>query len=225
MAGLGAAYLLSRAHDVELFEQDTRAGGHVAHGRAPGHRPRHGLHRPQRAQLPVPRAALPRAGRGRAGVGDVVLGRLRRLRARVVGPPAVRAGAERRQPALPPLPARGHALAPDGQGHARTRPRGCPSDSTSRDTATPSGSARTSWSRSPPRCGRPRPERALDFPAAYAIRFFENHGMLGLGRFRWRTVDRRQPPLRRGAARAASGPCAHRARRPRAPARPPTASS
>ncbi len=32
------------------------------------------------------------------------------------------------------------------------------------------------------------PERALDFPAAYAIRFFEHHGMLGFGRFRWRTV-------------------------------------
>jgi predicted NAD/FAD-binding protein len=33
------------------------------------------------------------------------------------------------------------------------------------------------------------PGRALDFPAAYAIRFFDNHGMLGLGRFRWRTVS------------------------------------
>ncbi|HSK17183.1 MAG TPA: FAD-dependent oxidoreductase [Gaiellaceae bacterium] len=32
------------------------------------------------------------------------------------------------------------------------------------------------------------PERTLDFPAAYAIRFFENHGMLGFGRFRWQTV-------------------------------------
>jgi predicted NAD/FAD-binding protein len=32
------------------------------------------------------------------------------------------------------------------------------------------------------------PERALAFPAAYAIRFFERHGMLGLGRFRWRSV-------------------------------------
>ncbi len=32
------------------------------------------------------------------------------------------------------------------------------------------------------------PGRALEFPAAHAIRFFENHGMLGLGRFRWRTV-------------------------------------
>jgi predicted NAD/FAD-binding protein len=32
------------------------------------------------------------------------------------------------------------------------------------------------------------PERALDFPAAYAIRFFERHGMLGFRRFRWRSV-------------------------------------
>jgi len=32
------------------------------------------------------------------------------------------------------------------------------------------------------------PGRALEFPAAYAISFFANHGMLGFGRFRWRTV-------------------------------------
>jgi predicted NAD/FAD-binding protein len=32
------------------------------------------------------------------------------------------------------------------------------------------------------------PGRALELPAAAAIRFFENHGMLGFGRFRWRTV-------------------------------------
>lgn len=32
------------------------------------------------------------------------------------------------------------------------------------------------------------PGRALEFPAAYAIRFFANHGMLGFGRFGWRTV-------------------------------------
>ena len=32
------------------------------------------------------------------------------------------------------------------------------------------------------------PEQALDFPAAYAIRFFDRHGMLGFGRFRWRSV-------------------------------------
>jgi predicted NAD/FAD-binding protein len=32
------------------------------------------------------------------------------------------------------------------------------------------------------------PGRALELPAVSAIRFFDNHGMLGLGRFRWRTV-------------------------------------
>ena len=32
------------------------------------------------------------------------------------------------------------------------------------------------------------PEGALGFPAAYALRFFENHGMLGFRRTRWRTV-------------------------------------
>ena len=36
------------------------------------------------------------------------------------------------------------------------------------------------------------PEHALEFPAAYAIRFFDQHGMLGFGRHRWRTVDRRR---------------------------------
>ncbi len=32
------------------------------------------------------------------------------------------------------------------------------------------------------------PGQALDVPAAATIAFFENHGMLGFGRFRWRTV-------------------------------------
>jgi predicted NAD/FAD-binding protein len=32
------------------------------------------------------------------------------------------------------------------------------------------------------------PGRALEYPAASAIRFFDNHGMLGFRRFRWRTV-------------------------------------
>jgi predicted NAD/FAD-binding protein len=32
------------------------------------------------------------------------------------------------------------------------------------------------------------PGLALDFPAAYAVRFFDNHGMLGFRRHRWRTV-------------------------------------
>ena len=32
------------------------------------------------------------------------------------------------------------------------------------------------------------PGRTLEIPAAYAIRFFDNHGMLGLRRHRWRTA-------------------------------------
>ena len=32
------------------------------------------------------------------------------------------------------------------------------------------------------------PGRALEYPAGPAIRFFENHGMLGFRRFRWRSV-------------------------------------
>ncbi len=33
------------------------------------------------------------------------------------------------------------------------------------------------------------PARTLEIPAAYAIRFFDNHGMLGLRRHEWRTVS------------------------------------
>jgi predicted NAD/FAD-binding protein len=33
------------------------------------------------------------------------------------------------------------------------------------------------------------PEQTLDFPAPYALRFFENHGMLGFKRYPWRTVS------------------------------------
>ncbi len=29
ISGLGAAYLLARAHEVEIFERDARPGGHV----------------------------------------------------------------------------------------------------------------------------------------------------------------------------------------------------
>jgi uncharacterized protein len=32
------------------------------------------------------------------------------------------------------------------------------------------------------------PGRSLEFPAAHAIRFFDNHGMLGFGRFNWLAV-------------------------------------
>ena len=62
------------------------------------------------------------------------------------------------------------------------------SPGTSTRTATRSGSAATSSCRLTSALWSTAPGRALEFPAAYAIRFFDNHGMLGFGRFRWRTV-------------------------------------
>ena len=70
------------------------------------------------------------------------------------------------------------------------------------------------------------PGRALEFPAAYAIRFFDNHGMLGFGRFRWRTVTGGSRVLRRRDRRPARRRrCGSDAGVRVDPARRPTASS
>jgi len=112
---------------------------------------------------------------------------MRRLRARVVRPPPVRADAERRQPAVPPLPPRGDPLAPDSRvhpGHVRGLSLGQYierhgySERFRSHFLLPLTSAL--WSTAP--------ERALEFPAAYAIRFFDHHGMRCFGRCSWRTV-------------------------------------
>ena len=75
--------------------------------------------------------------------------------------------------------------------------------------ATRAASATTSSSRSPRRSGRPRPDRTLDFPAAYAVRFFENHGLLGLPPPPLAHRRRRQPPLRRARSPARLGDRLH----------------
>ena len=69
------------------------------------------------------------------------------------------------------------------------------------------------------------PGRALEFPAAYAIRFFDNHGMLGFGRFRWRYVTGGSDTYVRAIAERLGAAPAPRARRARAAARRRTASS
>ena len=97
-----------------------------------------------------------------------------------------RSRANAREPALPRAAVGDRPLAADGAAREDEYAVARPSTSTS--TATRSGFRRhflvplTSalWSTAP--------GRALEFPAAYAIRFFDNHGMLGFGRFRWRTV-------------------------------------
>ena len=105
ISGLGAAYALSKGHEVELFERDDRAGGHsntVEHmvaGRTL--RARHRLHRPQRGHLPEPRPPLPRARRPHAAVGDELLGRLRPARPRVLGQPPAAHAADARDRPLP----------------------------------------------------------------------------------------------------------------------------
>ena len=157
---------------------------------------------------PLPRPAVPRARGRRAGVRDVVLGRLRRLRARVVGPPAVRAAAERRQPALPPLPARGHPLAPNGRVHAghvrgtvprtvrgQTRLLGAVPHALPRAAHVgalvdrPRAGARLPGRARDPLLRPPRDARLRPLPLAHRLR--------------------RQPPLRRRAARPAPRHASH----------------
>ena len=94
VSGLGAAYVLSRSgHEVHVRAR-REARRPRQHGRPRRARARHGIHRLERAQLPVAHAALRRARRDLPALGDVVLGELRRVRARVRGPQAVRPVAE-----------------------------------------------------------------------------------------------------------------------------------
>ena len=88
IAGLTAAYVISRTHHVTLFEQDDRVGGHahtvsVPHRRRPRAGARHRLHRHESAHLPHPAAPVLRAGRADPGLRHVVRGALRGLRPRV----------------------------------------------------------------------------------------------------------------------------------------------
>ena len=77
--------------------------------------------------------------------------------------------------------------------------------------ATRGASATTSSSRSRRRSGRRRRSARSSFPAAYAIRFFDNHGMLGFGRFDWRTVAGGSRAYVGRALRAAARPAARSA--------------
>ena len=78
ISGLGAAYLLARCTRRADVRAGRRARAATRTGRRDGLAPRHGLPRPQRAQLPAAHAPLRRARRRNAGVGHVVLGQLPR---------------------------------------------------------------------------------------------------------------------------------------------------
>lgn len=190
ISGLGAAHLLGRAHDVTVFERDTRAGGHthtVAHD---GLALDTGFLVHNTRNYPLLVRLLAELGIrtqesdmsfsvGCTGCGLEYSGR--------------RPFAQRRNAASPRFgallweisrwlrTARRSLDETDYEQHslqAYLDERGY-SPRFRRHFLVPLTSAL--WSTAP--------GRALEFPAAYAIRFFDNHGMLGVRRFAWRTVS------------------------------------
>jgi len=188
ISGLGAAHLLSRAHTVEVFERDSRPGGHTRTIRRDGvaldtgflvHNERnYPLLTRLLQELDVRTQDSEMSFSVSCGCGLEYSGRRPFAQPRRVGD------------------ARFHALLWEIARWLRTARRSldeldCENWSLARylDERRFSGRFRrhflvplTSalWSTAP--------GRALDYPAAAAIRFFENHGMLGFGRFRWRYV-------------------------------------
>jgi predicted NAD/FAD-binding protein len=189
ISGLGAAYLLSRAHDVEVFERDGRAGGHsntVVHeglGLDTGFLVHNERNYPLLTRLFHELGVRTQPSEmsfsvSCDGCGLEYSGR--------------RPFAQARNAASP----RFHGLLWEIGRWLRTARRSLDEADYERHTLrgyldergysrrfrehfiVPLTSAL--WSTAP--------GRSLDFPAAYAIRFFDNHGMLGFGRFRWLAV-------------------------------------
>jgi predicted NAD/FAD-binding protein len=189
ISGLGAAYLLARAHQVEIFERDARPGGHVNTIAHDGLQLDTGF-------IVFNERNYPRLVRLFSELG------VRTQPSEM----SFSVGCERcslewsgRRPFAQPLNAaspRFLAFLGEVSRWLRTARRaledGSYGDRTLLDFVTERGYSRlfrdhflvplTSalWSTAP--------ERALEFPAGYAIRFFNQHGMLGFGRFDWRTV-------------------------------------
>jgi predicted NAD/FAD-binding protein len=184
ISGLGAAYLLARAHDVSVFERDGRAGGHANTVVHDGLALDTGFLVHNERNYPLLGRLLGELGVAThqsdmsfsvscSGCGLEYSGRR---------PFAQPANAARRgflallweigrwlRTARPEDESQSLAEYLDRHGYSpRFR----------RHFLVPLTSAL--WSTAP--------GRALEFPAAYAIRFFDNHGMLGFGRLRWRTV-------------------------------------
>ena len=166
ISGLGAAYVLRRAHDVTCSSATPRAGGHtntIAHD---GLALDTGFIVHNARNYPLLARLLRRARRARRRSRRCRSRLLRELRARVLRPPAVRAAAERGEPALHALlweigrwlrTARRSLDERDYEQHSLERlPR--------RARATRAASAATSSCRSRPRSGRPRPAARSSSP-------------------------------------------------------------
>ncbi len=189
VAGLGAAYALSRAYEVDVFEREHRPGGHVNTVRVDGLSLDTGF-------LVHNERNYPLLGRlfGELGVATVPSTMSFSVSCPACGleysgrhPFAQRRNLGNR---------RFHALLWEigrwlrtaeralGEEHDETWPLARYLDAHGyserfrRHFIVPLVSAL--WSSAP--------GRALEYPADAAIRFFANHGMLGFGRFRWRAV-------------------------------------
>jgi uncharacterized protein len=184
ISGLGAAYLLGRAHDVHVFERDRRPGGHantVVHDGLPLDT---GFLVHNERNYPLLTRLFRELGVAThesdmsfsvscSGCGLEYSGRR----------PFAQAANAARPPFLALLWEIGRWLRTaqpedESQSLAEYLDAHGYSQRFRRHFLVPLTSAL--WSTAP--------GRALEFPAASAIRFFDNHGMLGFGRFRWRTV-------------------------------------
>ena len=189
IAGLGAAHLLARAHDVEVFERDARAGGHANTVLHAGLALDTGFLVHNARNYPLLTRLFAELGVGThesdmsfsvacGGCGLEYSGRRPFANPANAARPGflallweigrwlrtARASLERSDYESSSL---GEYLDAERYSSAFRRHFMVPLTSALWSTA---------------------PGRALEFPAAYAIRFFDNHGMLGFGRFRWRTV-------------------------------------
>lgn len=190
ISGLGAAYLLARAHDVTVFERDTRAGGHThtvahdGHGLDTGFLVHNERNYPLLVRLFDELGVQTHSSEMSFSVSCDECGleySARRPLAQSRNAASARFGAlvweigrwlRTARRSLDEADYERHSLGEylDERGYS-SRFR--------RHFLVPLTSAL--WSTAP--------GRALEFPAAYAIRFFDNHGMLGFGRFRWRAVS------------------------------------
>ncbi len=193
ISGLGAAYALARAHDVEVFERDDRAGGHANTVT---------LGRPGGGELPLDTGFLvhnernyPRLSRLFRELGVAVQDSemsfsvaCRRCRLEYSG---VRLWSQPRAFARPGF-ARLVAEIVRFLGSGRAALQERHARSTLGDYVAAEGYSRAFrdhylvpfasalWLTAP--------AQTLGFPVQYAVRFFENHGLLGFRRHPWRTV-------------------------------------
>ena len=184
ISGLGAAYVLGRAHDVHVFERDSRAGGHANTAVHDGLALDMGflVHNERNYPLLTRLFSELEVATHESDMSFSVSCRGCGLEYSGRRPFA--------QPANAARPGYLSLLWEIGRWLRTARPedeteslgeyldRHRYSQRFRRHFLVPLTSAL--WSTAP--------GRALEFPASYAIRFFDNHGMLGFGRLRWRTV-------------------------------------